>query len=103
MLFQKGSKYLEDVNKLIVIAKESGLIDKELKKYAPNATECLTRSDVQQSHFGKEKKIFKLQNIIGMVTILAVGIGVGLLTLISEIIIHRLGSKNGKENGVIVI
>lgn len=63
-----------------------------MKKYFPNATECLTRADVQKSHFGKDEKVvFKLENIYGMIILLTLGFGGGLLTLIAEIIINKVG------------
>ena len=80
------------------------MIDAQFKKHVPHAKECLTHDDVENSHFGEETKvIFKLQNIYGMVILLAMGLGGGVVTLIGEIVIHKMGSKNKELNGVIVI
>ena len=88
--FQKGSPYLNDVNELIKFARESGVIDAELKKYVPNATECLTHDDVLKTHLEKDGRVvFKLENIYGMIILLSLGLGGSVLTLISEIIIHK--------------
>ena len=36
--FQKESPYLEDVNELIELAQQMGLINAQIQKYVPNAT-----------------------------------------------------------------
>ena len=103
-IFQKGSPFLEDANELIQLAWESGLIDAQFKKYVPHAKECLTRDDVENSHFGEETKVvFKLENIYGMISLLAMGLGGGVLTLIGEIVIHKIVRNSKELNGVIVI
>ena len=103
-IFQKGSPYLEDANELIQLARESGFIDAEFKKHILHAKECLTHADVEKSHFGKETKVvFKLENIYGMIILLAVGLSGAIITLIGEIIIHKIVSKKDEVNSVIVI
>ena len=104
MLSQKGSPYLDDANELIEIARESGMIDEEFKKRIPYTAKCLTHADVQKSHIGKDNKVvFKLENIYGMIILLALGLGGGVLTLIAEIFINKVGCKNEEANKVIVI
>ena len=86
---------MADANELIKHAREAGLIDAELKKHSPHAKECLTHANIEKSHFGKEQRRFTLQleNIYGMLILLAVGLGGGVVTLLSEVIIHELGNK----------
>ena len=87
---QKGSPYLDDANKLISLAIESGLMEAEFKKYVPFASKCLTHADVQKSHIGKDNKVvFKLENIYGMIILLTLGLGGGMLTIIAEKIIQE--------------
>ena len=63
----------------------------------------MTHDDVEQSYFGKEKrKVLKLENIYGMIILLAVGLGGGAATLIAEIMV-KWASKREKSNGVVVI
>ena len=71
------------------------MIDAELKKHAPHAKECRTRANVEKSHFGREQRRFtlKLENIYGMLILLAVGLGGGVVTLLGEVIVHKLGNR----------
>ena len=95
---QKESQYLDDANELIELARESGLIDVAFKKYIPFASKCLTHAEVQKSNIEKDMEVvIKLENIYGMIALLAVGIGGCLITIIAEIIICKVfGSKNKK-------
>ena len=79
-------------------------MEAQFKKHVPYATKCLTHADVQKSHIGKDNKVvFKLENIYGMIILLALGLGGGVLTLIAEIFINKVGCKNEEANKVIVI
>ena len=104
MLSQKGNPYLDDANELIEIARESGLIDAQFQKYIPYAAKCLTHADVKHSHIGKDNKVvFKLENFYGMIILLGIGLGGGVLTLIAEIFINKVGCKKEEANKVILI
>ena len=88
---QKDSPYLDDANELIKSARESGFIDKQIKKYSPNATQCLTLAAVQESHFGKDKKVvFKMENIYGMIILLSVGLAGSTLIAMLELIVYKV-------------
>ena len=77
------------MNELINLAIESGLIEAEFKKYVPYASKCRTHADVQKSHHEKDNQVvFKLENIYGMIILLAIGLGGAMLTMIAEIVIH---------------
>ena len=89
---------MEDANELIERAREAGFIDTELKKHAPHAKDCLTRANAEKSHFVKEERFpLKLENIYGMLILLAIGLGGGLVTLICEVIIHELHELGNQE------
>ena len=98
LIFQKDSPYLEDANKLIERAREGGFIDAQLKKHAPHAKECLTHANVEKSHFLFEERFpLKLENIYGMLILLAAGLAGGAVTLIAEVIIHGLGNLKSRS------
>ena len=91
---QKDSPYLEDANLLINIARESGFINEKIRKYSPNATECLTRTAVQASHFGKDQKlVFKMENIYGMLILLSVGLAGSTLIATAELIVNKVAKS----------
>ena len=81
---------MEDANGLIDLANQMGLIQNEIQKNVPNATHCLTWSAVQASHTRKGKDVvFKLEDIYGMLILLALGLGVAMLVLITEFAVHK--------------
>ena len=87
---QKGSPYLDDVNKLIELAHQMGLVDAQIKKYAPNATECMTWHAVQASHTKNGKTVtFKFGDLIGVLLLISMGLGGALLTCVAEMIIYH--------------
>ena len=67
-----------------------GLIQNEIQKNVPNATHCLTWSAVQASHTRKGNDVvFKLEDIYGMIILLALGLGGATLVLIAELAVHK--------------
>ena len=81
-----------------------GLIEKDILKYVPNATQCLTWDAVQESHDAKRHKIvFALDNIYGMLILLAIGLGGALLVSMIEYIHFETCGKKEDINAVIVI
>ena len=98
--FQKGSPFLEDANQLIGYARESGIIEAGLRRAFPFATQCLTRADVQRSHFEKDgKDVFQVENIYGMFVLLGTGLGVSVISLLVEIVTHKRGLKASNNPG----
>ena len=90
LIFQKESPYLDDANEIIDHAIESGWFNAEFSKYLPNATKCLRHDDVQWSHFETDQRVvFKMENIYGMIILLAIGLGLATLTAIAEPIIFK--------------
>ena len=97
-LVQKRSPYLEDANRLIDLANQIGLIENVIQRFTPNATQCLTWSAVQASHTKKgQDVVFKLEDIYGMLILLALGLCGAILTLISEIAIHKIINRKAVE------
>ena len=103
-LFQNGSPYIDDANELIELARQSGLIDAEFRKFIPYASKCLTHADVQKSHIGDGVKVvLKLENIYGLIILLALGLGGSVISMIIEITNHKLGySCKGGNVGKVV-
>ena len=85
---------MEDANELIDHAIESGWFNAEFSKYLPNATKCLRHDDVQRSHFETDQRVvFKMENIYGMIILLAIGLGLATLTAIAEPIIFKASHR----------
>ena len=100
---QKGSPYVDDANKLIDLAHQLGIINLEIQNNILNATKCSTWSAVQESHRGEGKiAAFKIENIYGMMILLAVGLGGSLIIAIVECIYNKISVKRG-INSVIVL
>ena len=90
MVLQKDSPYLDDVNELIDLANQMGLIEEQIHKSAPNASNCLTSSAVQESHIKRGKSVaYKFEDISGMVVPLGLGLVGGLTILMLELLIDR--------------
>ena len=86
---QKESPYLDDVNELIELAHQMGLIDAQIKKYVSNATECMTWSAVQTSHAKNGRTVaFKFGDLIGVLLLISMGLGVALLCWAAEMMVY---------------
>ena len=95
---------MDDANELIDLARESGLIEAQFQKYVPHATECLSHADVEQSHLGKDQTVvFKINNIHGMIILLAIGLGGASFTAMAEIIVYKACKKKDEPTKVIVL
>ena len=87
---QKESPYLDDVNELIELAHQMGLIDSVIKMYVPNATECMTWPAVQGSHAENGKTVtFKFGDLIGVLLLISMGLGGALLSCVAEMMIYH--------------
>ena len=81
-----------------------GLIQNEINKNLPNATQCLTWSLVQASHMKKgQNVIYKIEHIYGMIILLAIGLGAAMLVLFGELIFykasHQMKSSATRQHG----
>ena len=76
---------MEDVNYLIDLAAQMGLIDASISNALPNGTKCNTWHDVQASHMADDHKIvFTLKDIYGMMSLLGMGYVVSVVTFAVE-------------------
>ena len=84
---QKGSPYLHDVNDLLHLAKQMGLIDAGYYNYMPNATKCNTLNDIKKSHQGENQiVIVEINDIYGMLILLGLGMGGAIIIFGAEIV-----------------
>ena len=89
---------MEDVNKLIHLAHQSGILDR-VNQIMPNASKCLTRSAVEENNFSQNhKRVLEMNDIYGMLTILSIGLGVALLVFTIECITYKTYSKKGSKD-----
>ena len=80
---QKGSIYLDDFNYFIDMRIQMGFsFEKNIELYIPNATKCWTWNDVKKSHHDDNVPVIKLEDIIGLIILLAVGFG-GAMTILT--------------------
>ena len=88
LMFQKRSPYLEDVNLLINLAKQMGLIDNSMKTNVPNSTKCTTYQDIQESHSNSDKPaVLKFEDLQGTLIMWVVGVGVASFVIMVEAVI----------------
>ena len=81
---------------LVDLAQQLGIINHEIQKHISNATKCRTWNAVQESHIGNgEIAAFKIENIFGMMILLALGLGASLIIAIVETIYHKMSVKKG--------
>ena len=82
---------MEDANELIQLAREAGLIDHKLNYLYPHAKKCVTRADVEKSHFGRDQQVvFKMDNIYGMIVLMAIGLGGATFIAVVELIVYKV-------------
>ena len=97
---QKGSPYLDDVNELVDLANQMGLIQNEIEKKVPFATQCLTWSAVKESHMRKgQNAVFHLADMYGTLIIFGFGLGAAMLALLAELVVHK-SIRHGKTHPV---
>ena len=78
------------MNELIELAHQMGLIDAQIKKYASNATECMTWPAVQASHAENGKTVtFKVGDLIGVLFLISMGLGGALLSWVAEMMVYH--------------
>ena len=76
---------MEDVNYLIDLAAQMGLIDASISNALPNGTKCNSWHDVQASHMADDHKIvLMLKDVYGMMSLLGLGYVVSLVAFAIE-------------------
>ena len=91
---------MDDVNELIYLANQIGLIDKVIQSKTPNASKCLTRSAVEETNNNQSEKmgILKIEDIYGMLVLQSIGLGGALLVLLVECIVKKIFYKKEERN-----
>ena len=75
---------MEDVNTLIALANQMGLVHGYFDKAVPNATKCSTWEDIQASHRVAGLQVMELKSIYGMLAFLGIGLGASLIIFFGE-------------------
>ena len=75
---------MDDFNYFIDMRIQMGFsFEKNIELYIPNATKCWTWNDVKKSHHDDDNvPVIKLEDIIGLIILLAVGFG-GAMTILT--------------------
>lgn len=90
---------MKDVNRLIDMANQMGLIEELLNRETQNASRCKTWSDVKASHYSENKNVvFYAEDVGGIMILLVIGLAGALLTFIVEnmILVHAKNSGKGR-------
>ena len=87
-MLQKQSPFLDDMNKLIQLAQEIGLIHRSYYNHLPNATKCKTMRDAYKSHAEQNHTVIVDANdIYGMLVLFGIGVCMALIAFMTEQII----------------
>ena len=89
---------MEDFNYLGGIRKQMGSsFQIELNRKLPNATKCSTWNDVEQSHTMEDPRVVvQLEDIYGMMILLAVGLSGAVMVITMELLNKILIRKNNQ-------
>ena len=80
---------MEEVNQLIDLANQMGLIKGLFEQTVSNRTKCSTWNDIYNSHLEKRKNVvLGFDAIRGMTSLLFIGLSAALLVFIFEHITH---------------
>ena len=103
--FQKGSPFLEDINYLIGMSNQMGVsLQSQIYNSVPNITKCITWNAVEKSHMTQDNKVVvKLDDIYGLLLILALGLFGAMILISTEIAVKALKRKNKKRPSVLEV
>ena len=92
MALQKGNQLLnDDVNELLNLASQMGLVEGLFGETLKNGSKCDTWNDIQATHRGNEENVvLKLDDVKGMLILLIIGLGSSISVFIGEMVVHRL-------------
>ena len=82
--FQKGSGILNEVDYLINMAKQMGLIGAQINAALPNANKCSSWQNIQASHVSTEHAPLTMKAFFGSLSLMAFGVGVSLIGFCAE-------------------
>ena len=98
--FQKGSPYLEEFNHLLDLKDQMALPYSEngggISNYIPNSTKCMAWKDVRASHETNATVVITLEDIYGMVILLAICLGGATVAFFLELLSKALRLRIGK-------
>ena len=84
-MLQKQSPFLDDMNELIQLAKQIGLIHMSYYNHLPNATKCKTIGDVYVSHAEQNHTVIvDVNDIYGMLVLIGIGVCMALIAFVTE-------------------
>ena len=74
--------------------------ERELSFHLPNATKCLTWQDVKLTHTTKDQQVVaKLDDIYGMIILLASGLGGAVLLIMVELVFEAMKQSIRANSG----
>ena len=90
---------MEDFNYLGGIRKQMGSsFQNEMKRKLPNSTKCSTWNDVEQSHTMEDPRVVvQLEDIYGMMILLAVGLSGAVVVFMLELLSKTLMRKHNQN------
>ena len=92
---------MQDFNYLIDLMNQMDLefSRNRILDYLPNSTNCMTWPEVKASHeTDSPTVIIKIENIYGMLILLAVGLGGSFIVFIFELFMRALKEWQGRKN-----
>ena len=91
---------MEDFNHLLDLKDQMALPFSEngnaMSNYIPNSTKCMAWKDVRASHETNASVVIKLEDIYGMVILLAICLGGATVALLLELLSKALRLRIGK-------
>ena len=98
MVLQRKSPFLNDVNYLLNLASQMGLIEGLYEKVRQNATKCNAWNDILATHKRTEGSLIIVMNDIkGILALLTIGLCISIIAFIVEVL--RPKSKKKKNSG----
>ena len=102
MALQKGNRYFNnDVNKLLDLATQMGLVEGLFKATLKNGSKCDTWNKIRASHRGSEENvILKTDDLRGMLIFLVIGLSNSFMIFFCEILMHHSRKSKVKVDRV---
>ena len=94
---------MDEVNDLLYLANQMGLITGLFEQTLHNRTKCSTWNAIQESHMQRgNENVIELHDIRGMMILLSIGLSAALLTFIIELILHSKKIKRQVVNDIML-
>ena len=99
LTLQKGSPYLDEVNQLLHLANQMGLIEGLIEQTLENRTKCSTWSDIYEAHMDKrDHVVLHFDDIYGLMILLSIGLSLAFTSFLGEKMIHWSLRKKMERN-----